>query len=274
VTSAAGGVLRTRNGFADDEPAPSWPSGPQRTQAPARPGGGGVLGAVLVALLVLAAGAVGVFGSRWWGGDDGRRAAPGPAGSAPAAGPAPTGVAVAAFSPRVCDAPGPTDLPVTPARGAVRTAPNGFAMYPDWSFHQTADFGVAVPDGWSFRKVGTTWCFRDPDGQRVLSVDPGRRAGGDPVQACRNEERTLTEAGLLPEYVRVELAPVTYFDRAAADWEYRHRNAGGTALHTSVRWFSVGDRAYAVGWVTREFDWTASLNYLNMIRASFSPGAA
>jgi hypothetical protein len=236
--------------------------------------GGGVLGAVLVALLMLAAGTLGVYGSRWWDDDDERGpTTPGPVGSAPAAaGPVPSGGAVPGFSPRVCDAPAPADLPVTPARGAARTAPNGFGMYPNWSFHQTAEFGVAVPDGWTFRKVGTTWCFRDPDGQRVLSVDPSRRPGGDPVQACRNEEQNLTKAGLLPKYEQIELGPVTYFDRPAADWEYRHSNAGGTALHTSVRWFSVGEKAYAVGWVTRDFDWTASLNYLNMIRASFSPG--
>ena len=131
---------------------------------------------------------------------------------------------------------------------------------------------MAVPDGWTYRKVGTTWCFKDPDGVRLLTVDPARTAGADPVAACLAEERKLTGAGLLPAYRKIEMEPVAYYGRAA-DWEYTYTNAAGTLMHAGVRWFSAGDRAYAVGWVTREFDWTTSRAHLLLVRSSFAPGS-
>jgi eukaryotic-like serine/threonine-protein kinase len=228
---------------------------------------------VLAAVFVLAAGVLGALGNRWWQADEGPGAAPGPVTSAGRLVPAPNPSPIGGFSPRVCDAPVSGTLPLTPARGARRTAPNGYAMSPDWSYQRTGEFGVAVPDGWTYRTVGTTWCFRGPDGVRVLSVDSARKPGADPVAACRAEATRLTDAGLLPGYRQIQIAPVTYFGRAA-DREYRYRNAAGTTLHARVLWFDAGGRAYALSWVTREFDWTTGLAYLNLIRSSFGPGPA
>jgi hypothetical protein len=180
------------------------------------------------------------------------------------------GAGVSTFSPRACEEPAPATLPLTPRKGATRTASNGFGLPAGWSYHVTDAFGVAVPDGWTYRQVGTTVCFRDPEGVRVLSVDPHRTPGADPVQACRKEASRLQDAKLLPDYAEIGIEKVNYFGKAA-EWEYRYTDGGGAKLHASTRWFASGNRAYAVGWVTREFDWPANRAYLNMIMGSFGP---
>jgi catechol 2,3-dioxygenase-like lactoylglutathione lyase family enzyme len=181
------------------------------------------------------------------------------------------GAGAGGFSPRVCDQAPAGNLPRTPLAGAATVAPNGYAMFEGWSFHRDpAGFGVAVPDGWTYAVVGTTVCFRDPDGVRVLSVDPARTASADPVVACRKEADRLTTAGALPGYRELRIDPVPYFGKAA-DWEYRYTPAGGTGLHATTRWFAAGSRAYAVGWVTRAFDWQVNRANLGMIMGSFQP---
>jgi hypothetical protein len=193
-------------------------------------------------------------------------------GASPTAGGA--GAGAGGFSPRVCEGSATENLPRTPLAGAATVAPNGYAMFEGWSFHRDrAGFGIAVPDGWTYAVVGTTVCFRDPDGVRVLSVDPARTASADPVQACRREAGRLTAAGALPGYRELGIDPVPYFGKAA-DWEYRYTAADGTGLHATTRWFAAGGRAYAVGWVTREFDWRVNRANLGMVMGSFQPARA
>jgi len=201
---------------------------------------------------------------------------PGPAlSSSPPAWAGGSAAGAGGFTPHVCARQTTTgEFPQTPRHGARRTAPNGYALLSGWSYHRDAGgFGIAVPDGWTYQRVGTTVCFRDPDGVRVLSVDVGRSPVADPVRACRRESARLATERALPGYREVGIAPVPYFGRAA-DWEYRYRGLRGTALHANTRWFVAGDRAYAVGWVTREFDWRVNRANLDMIMSSFQSARA
>ena len=45
-------------------------------------------------------------------------------------------------------------------------------------------------------------------------------------------------------------------------------------MHAATRWFTSGGKAYALGWVTREFDWQVNRSILVMIRTSFGAAAA
>jgi tRNA A-37 threonylcarbamoyl transferase component Bud32 len=178
--------------------------------------------------------------------------------------------AAGGFSPVACAAPAPAGLPRTPVPGTPGKLPGGYALPPQWSYHADASgFFIAVPDGWTYQKIGATLCFREPGGTRVLSLDTARKPSADPVAACRAEARRLTAAGVLPGYSEVAISRVPYVPKAA-DWEYRYADADGTPLHATTRWFASGGRAYALGWVTREFDWQTNRSYLTMIQASFT----
>ena len=92
--------------------------------------------------------------------------------------PAPNG-----FTPVVCQQPPGANLRRTPQPNALRTA-KGFALLSSWSeYVDVSGFRIGVPDGWTYEKVGTTVCFRDPNNVRYLSVDPARNPKGDPVKA-------------------------------------------------------------------------------------------
>jgi hypothetical protein len=159
----------------------------------------------------------------------------------------------------------------TPLPGAAPTPPSGYALFEGWSFHRdAAGFGIAVPDGWRYHRVGETACFRDPDGVRVLSVDPSRRPATDPLQGCMSEERRLSAH--LPAYRRVRIESTPRF-LDAAEWEYTYSGPG--RMHARTIWVvSTPRHAYAIGWTTREFDWPANQNNLDMIIASFTPAGA
>jgi hypothetical protein len=128
---------------------------------------------------------------------------------------------------------------------------------------------MPVPDGWSYQRIGTTYCFRDPDdGDRVLSLDVGRNPAGDPVKACRTEAARLERTGALPGYklVTIEAKPLL---NKAADWEYEYDDADRVPLHAQTRWFATAGKAYAISWVTRQIDWTGDLATVNMVLSTF-----
>ena len=146
---------------------------------------------------------------------------------------------------------------------------NGWSLTPGWSyFDDGSGFHMPVPDSWTFTKSGTMYCFRDPEGDRVLSLDTGRNPAGDPVTACRNEAARLVAAGALPGYsqISIETRPLLI---KAADWEYQYRDPRGVALHAQTRWFASNGHGYALSWATREIDWTSDLGKINMVLSTF-----
>jgi serine/threonine protein kinase len=175
---------------------------------------------------------------------------------------------VVGFSPASCSGPSPSNALRLPQKGAS-TGVNGWSLTPGWSyFDDGSGFHMPVPDSWTFTKSGTMYCFRDPEGDRVLSLDTGRNPAGDPVTACRNEATRLVAAGALPDYSQISIEKRPLLNRAA-DWEYRYRDPAGTLLHAQTRWFASNGHGYALSWATREIDWTSDLGKINMVLSTF-----
>ncbi|MBL7253652.1 serine/threonine-protein kinase [Paractinoplanes lichenicola] len=173
----------------------------------------------------------------------------------------------AGFSALACDRPAPPGLPVLPLKGASRGV-SGWSLFPGWSyFTNNSGIHMPVPDGWSWQRIGTTYCFRDPVGDTVLSLDTGRNPAGDPVEACRAEATRLVRAGALPGYEELALEPTPLLNKTA-DWEYRFER-DGVLMHAQTRWFVKAGRGFAISWVTRDFDWTGDLAKINMVLTTF-----
>ena len=191
---------------------------------------------------------------------DSPAAAPAPSPPASATGPA-------GFAAVACGASAPAGLPTAPLPNATRGV-NGRSLLPGWSdFSDGSGFRVPVPDGWTWQRIGTSYCFRDSAGGTVLSLDIGRNPAGDPVTACRNEAGRLVKAGALPGYEEVAIERKPLLNKAA-DWEYRY-DRDGVRMHAQTRWFVTSGRGFAISWATRDFDWTSDLAKINMVLASF-----
>jgi eukaryotic-like serine/threonine-protein kinase len=184
--------------------------------------------------------------------------------SPPSASPA---FVVAGFSPALCSSGSSAPAVAMPQRNATRGV-SGWDLLPGWSyFSDGTGFHLPVPDDWTFQKFGSLYCFREPGGRRVLSLDTGRNASADPVTACRNEANRLVRVGALPGYseISIEAKPLL---AKAADWEYRFDD-DGAELHARTRWFASNNKGYALSWATREIDWTADLAKVNMVVSLF-----
>ncbi|MFK3985672.1 serine/threonine-protein kinase [Micromonospora sp. NPDC050397] len=258
------------------EPAPREQSGPVATDAPTDGGGSATdlamtddrrrpgwrvttaigVGFVLVALLGTA-----LTVQAW---RDMTQAAPNPAGVTGGTSPAP--------------APGPAFPCSAPAESAVRVAeaapPAGerYALVPGWTWYtDPSGFRIAAPVGWRVFTERGVVCFQEPDGPRVLSVDPSTVPTVDAEAYWRAEEARLTRGGALPGYSLVNIGPLD-FHRGGAEWECRWTNAAGRQVHTLRMLFRTSaDRAYTIAWLTPEFDWQVNQVYLPMLRLSFHP---
>jgi len=172
------------------------------------------------------------------------------------------------FSPAVCGGPMPSAAPRLPQTGAARGV-SGLALIRGWSyFTDGTGLHMPVPDGWSWRKVGTTYCFQDRYGERVLSLDTGRDPDGDPVKACRAEEARLVGTHALPGYLRLTIESKRLLNKAA-DWEYQYDDPAGVPMHAWTRWFATAGKAYAISWSTRELDWSGDRGKVNMVLSTF-----
>jgi tRNA A-37 threonylcarbamoyl transferase component Bud32 len=228
-----------------------------------------LVAAVLTAIAIL--GAAGIVTGYLIQRDDDRPSAmvfPGVAVQSSDPVPASSRPAVGGFSPVACSGTTATAAPAAPQKNAARGV-NGFALYPGWSyFTDGTGFHMPVPDRWTYRKVGTTYCFRDPDGGRLMTLDVGRKPGSDPVQACRNEAARLVAAGALPGYHRIVLEPRPLLNKAA-DWEYQYTAPDRTLLHVQTRWFTTNGKAYAISWQTRDVDWSGDFAKISMVLSTF-----
>jgi tRNA A-37 threonylcarbamoyl transferase component Bud32 len=172
------------------------------------------------------------------------------------------------FTPVVCQQPPGANLPRTPQPNALRTA-KGFALLSSWSeYVDVSGFRVGVPDGWTYEKVGTTVCFRDPNSVRYLSVDPARNPEGDPVKACQTEAARLKATGQLPQYQLIDLQRTPLI--TAADWEYTWTGPTNVRMHAKTRWFKSSGKAFALSWAARDFDWSFNTGPYGVAIGSFS----
>ncbi|GGK90695.1 serine/threonine-protein kinase [Mangrovihabitans endophyticus] len=219
---------------------------------------------VMAAVLTVAVIGVAVYATRRGAGDTdtGASSAAGPASRA-------TIVAPGGFNPVTCNRPPSADASRTPQQGAARRVgnwalPPGYSLFTD----DRSDLRLGVPDGWTYERVGTTICFRDPDSLRVLSVDPARKPTGDPLTACRAERDRMIRLRALPGYREISLGADPFAEHAA-QWEYRY-TSGGVLMHVITRWVALPGRAYALGWLTREIDWVGNKPTYQAIQPSVS----
>jgi eukaryotic-like serine/threonine-protein kinase len=199
--------------------------------------------------------------------DDNNRQQAGPAAPLVASTAAPAGTG---FTPVGCEKPPAANLPRTPQKGAS-TGAKGFKLLNSW--HEYVDvtgFRIGVPDGWTYERIGTTVCFRDPDNVRFLSVDPARNPAGNPIKACTTEANRLIAAGAMPEYELISLESAS-MQSTAADWEYTWTGPAGVRMHAKTRWLKGGTHAYAVSWATRDFDWQINTAYYGAALSYFTP---
>ncbi|WP_329101595.1 serine/threonine protein kinase [Micromonospora sp. NBC_01699] len=147
-----------------------------------------------------------------------------------------------------------------------------YALVPGWTWYgDPSGFRIAAPIGWRVFNDGPVVCFQEPDGPRVLSVDPSTDPTSDAQAYWRAEEARLTDRGALPGYSLVNIGPLD-FHGGGAEWECRWTNAAGKQVHTNRMLFHTSpSRAYTIAWLTPEFDWQVNRVYLPMLRLSFRP---
>ncbi|MEV6969623.1 serine/threonine-protein kinase [Hamadaea sp. NPDC051192] len=157
--------------------------------------------------------------------------------------------------------PVPTDRPGPPGTPELV---NGFTWY-----FRPGSFGVGVPIGWRAWSVGSTACFADPRGGRVLAVDPIRPSTMDPVEGARAEERRLVDSGAWPGYQLVHLKPLS-MSLPAAEWEFTF-DSGGGKRHAAALVVSHPQADLVVYWATDEADFSPNRSLYDVVRASFRP---
>ncbi len=160
------------------------------------------------------------------------------------------------------------------APGSAVTADRAVRAYglpPGWGWHRDpAGFEVAVPVGWTRRSDGRAACFRDPGSGRSFEVRTGVPAVASPVEHWRLAERRALADGELPGYRLIGMTPLSV-GRGGAAWEFTWQPEPGVRRHERRLLLTVGpDRAYAIGWVTRDQDWAADEPLLQLVVASLS----
>lgn len=154
---------------------------------------------------------------------------------------------------------------------AASTVRREYALPPGWLWYSDrTGLAVAVPEGWLLTVLGAQTCFRDPAGDRLLSVDTAAPLVGAPLGHWQRAERAELAAGSLPGYRAVAMTAVASRQGGAA-WEYTWQPAATPRLHERRVWLSMGrGRAYVVTWATRDQDWTFNQPFEQLILASLS----
>jgi hypothetical protein len=101
-----------------------------------------------------------------------------------------------------------------------------------------------------------------------MSLDAGRDADADPIQACHAEDLRLKKDATVPGYSLISITPVPLLHKAA-DWDFRYQGTDGGVRRASIRWFAVNGKAYALGWATPEGVWPDHLSKIQMVRSTF-----
>ncbi|WP_230858472.1 serine/threonine-protein kinase [Actinoplanes aureus] len=177
----------------------------------------------------------------------------------------PPGTTLPESQPEGTKSPGtaPTAAPSGGAAGARPDLPAGWRDYRD-----ATGFEVYVPAGWKRSKEGSIVYFRG-DG-RVLGIDQTDKPKSDPVADWENQSRYRVSRGDFPSYREIRIDPVRYF-RKAADWEFTF-NRGGVRQHVNNRGVVVADdKAYGFYWQTRDSEWDAAREDLQLVFDSFRP---
>ncbi|MBL7258922.1 serine/threonine-protein kinase [Paractinoplanes lichenicola] len=149
---------------------------------------------------------------------------------------------------------GSSDLPALPDGWRDYRDPTGFAVY--------------VPAGWNRSKEGSIVYFRR--GSQVLGIDQTKKPVPDPVADWRGKADYRVSIGDFPSYREIRIDEVDYFTKAA-DWEFTFTR-NGVRQHVNNRGVITSPRqAYGFYWQTRDDEWSAHQDDLELIFDSFRP---
>jgi len=161
----------------------------------------------------------------------------------------------------------PTQPPSPPSTGPTvgsATLPAGFERYRD-----RTGFSLAVPAGWNITRQSGRVYFREPEGSRLLIIDQTDDPKPDPVADWEQQEQARRDG--YPDYRRIHIGPVDYF-QSAADWEFTYAGRHGR-VHVLIRGTVTSPRqAYGIYWSTADGRWQDSLRYWRTFTETFRPG--
>jgi eukaryotic-like serine/threonine-protein kinase len=161
----------------------------------------------------------------------------------------------------------PSQPPSSPSTGPTvgsATLPAGFERYRD-----RTGFSLAVPAGWNMTRQSGRVYFREPEGSRLLIIDQTDDPKPDPVADWEQQEQARRDG--YPDYRRIHIGPVDYF-QSAADWEFTYAGRRGR-VHVLIRGTVTSPRqAYGIYWSTADGRWQDSLRYWRTFTETFRPG--
>jgi eukaryotic-like serine/threonine-protein kinase len=234
--------------------------------------------ALLLATLVLAAGALAVTDALRDGPGQEPGVSPGPAD------PGGEGESADEAAPEDGAAPSPPDdgaAPSPPDDGAPAEAepqeqgqqapaeslPDGYVLHED-----PTGFRIGVPEGWERSTEGPRTYFRDPESSRYLMVDQTTEPADDALVDWQANEQGVSQR--LADYQRVSMERVEYRDYDAVDWEFTFAG-DGDRVHVVNRNVRVDDgQAYAIYWSTSESRWADSFGVFETAVESFQPSGS
>ncbi|MEV4703079.1 serine/threonine-protein kinase [Actinoplanes sp. NPDC049316] len=224
--------------------------------------------AAVVTVLVLLAGAVATwFATRRGEHTETRKPPPAtaPATSAPATS-APAAPAPSPSGGRPSTTTSPPTAKATTTGRQLPPRPAGWRDYRD-----KTGFALYVPEGWTRSREGSMVYFRDRSTGRTLGIDQTDQPKWDPVADWRGKADYRVARGDFPGYHEIHIREVRYF-RKAADWEFTFD--GGSRQHVNNRGVvTSADQAYGIYWQTRDADWAAARDDLQLVFDSFRPAS-
>jgi hypothetical protein len=160
----------------------------------------------------------------------------------------------------------PASPPVSPTvTSTTFTLPSGYRWH-----HDSTDFSIAVPDGWSATHHGHYLYVEDPRSSRILIIDQSGTPKSDPLADWKEQE--AARRGGYSGYHRVRLESVHYPQaRKAADWEFTYNGSSGRTHVLNRNILANKRHAYALYWQVPDSRWNSSRSIFDVFASSFRP---
>lgn len=147
-----------------------------------------------------------------------------------------------------------------------------YALPPGWAWHRDpAGFRLGVPAGWNRYLDGSSVCFRDPDGLRVLAVVPAVTPTYDPTAFWLQRESQLLADRNLPGYRKVSIGPLL-LGRGGAEWEYSFTGPDDRRVHgRQLVVATAPGNAYTLSWFAADREWELNEAAFQVAIRSYQP---
>lgn len=151
---------------------------------------------------------------------------------------------------------------VRPSAGSSSPVPTDWVAYND----PATGFGISHPPSWSPVTSGIHTDFRDPVSGAYLRVDHVEPPGPSAVGAWQDQEKSF--APQHPGYQRLQLVPATYDGFPGAIWEFTY-SGGSNLLHALDLGFITPGHGFALYFQTRDTDWQRLQPVFDSFKSSF-----